>query len=322
MKTTDLSHLSALAGRLDMISEASELLRGSKNIELPGIREETEQKNGITVHTVTVLNDETGRCIGKRKGHYVTFQLPPAADREVMADAAELAGAELRRMLPDLTDRLLLVAGLGNRNATADSLGPRTVEHTYPTRPLFRSNPPEGLNRVSAVTPGVMAMSGMESAEFLRGLCHELHPAALVVIDSLAAASITRVGTTIQMTDSGISPGGGIGNRRAAIDRSVCGCPVIAIGVPTVVDTAAIINETVASVRSFWQEKGIAMPLLDDASCEFTERRLLDIFQGRLMVTPQDIDDLIREDAELLAAAIAIAAHPGANRDNYEDFIR
>ncbi len=323
MTEKDLYGLTALAGRLDLATEASSLLRGDRDVELPGIREEKTTKNQVVIHRVEVFNEEGSRLLQKAMGNYLTFELPDMENEEIIADIAEAVSGELKTMLPDLQDKLLLVVGLGNREAVPDALGPRTVEHTYPTRILFQAKePPTDLAAVCTVTPGVMAASGLESAQIIQGMCRQFQPAAVIIVDSLASASVTRVGRTIQMSDSGINPGRGVGNPRAGIDAALCGCPVIALGIPTVVDTAAIINETIGTLRSFWQEKGVAVPLLDDESCEYSERKLLEMFHGRLLVTPQDIDDLIRRDAMLLAATIAMAVHPGANRNNFHDFIQ
>jgi spore protease len=238
--------------------------------------------------------------------------------------AAVLAG-ELDAMLPKPNTGTLLVVGLGNNDAIPDALGPRTVELTYATRHMFRTaeEAPEGLGNVCTISPGVLGMSGIETAEIISGVVSRLQPTAILVVDSLAAASIKRVGTTIQLADSGISPGSGIGNRCAAIDRDSMGCPVVALGVPTVVDTATIIGEAQSALAAYWRQRNIIIPDGDeDGASAYTESAMLNAFDGRLMVTPKDIDSLIADMAEIIAAAIAIMAHPSANGENYHNYIR
>ena len=315
-----------LAGGLDLAVEANELLRGSANQELPGVAEEVRQSCGVIIHIITVLNEQGEAALGRPRGRYITLDIPPAESEETIAGIAAVTAEQLGSLLPSpiSLNRPLLVVGLGNDHAIADALGPRVIALTYATRHIFRQGQkPAGLAPLSAIAPGVLGNSGIETAEIIMGICEHIHPAALIVVDSLAAASVTRVGTTIQIADTGIKPGSGIGNRRSGIDAAMAGCPVIAIGVPTVVDTASIICETVKSLDDYWQGKAQLFPTkIDEGACRFAEKQLLERFRGQLMVTPKDIDELIAADAEIIAAAIAIAVHPGADTNNYLDFIR
>lgn len=313
-----------LAQRLDLAVEATAALRGDADIEIDGISEQVRHKHGVCVHTVEVLNRRGADQINKAIGRYITCDLPKITDDNVLGRVAAVLAEELCSLLPPLSSGTLLVVGLGNHDAIPDALGPRTVELTYATRHLFVEPPyPEGLSNVCAFSPGVLGKSGIETAEIIGGVAGRLKPAAMLVVDALAAASIKRVGTTIQLADSGISPGSGIGNRRSAIDRESMGCPVIALGVPTVVDTAAIIGEAQSALAGFWRKQKIDIPPdFDCDACQFTERTLLDAFDGQLMVTPKDIDILIADMAEIIAAAIAIAVHPPATARNYHNYIR
>lgn len=317
-------HLPQLAQRLDLAKEATEILRGSANIEISGIAEEVQTLDGITVHTVTVLNDQGSQAIQKPCGKYLTLEMPPLENTAEIGNAANIIAQQLTQLLPKLEDQTLLVVGLGNHDAVPDSLGPAVVAKTYATRHIFVADQePAGIARICSLAPGVLGISGIETAEIIKGVADRLHPAAMIVVDALAAASIRRVGNTIQITDSGISPGSGIGKGRARLDAESLGCPVIAIGVPTVVDTAAIIHETMAAISCYWQTQGQAVPPeLTDAAYTHAETSLLEIFRGRLMVTPKDIDELIADMAELISAAIAIAIHPACDNENYLDFIR
>ena len=316
-----LPGMSSIAARLDMAVEAAEVLRGEADVEIAGVRETVRQEKNITVHVVKVLNEQGASRMGRPKGTYVTCDVPMPHDERTIAAAAGVIGGELAALLPPLAGETLLVVGLGNREAVPDSLGARVAELTFATRHLFTKEEIQGLNRVCVVAPGVTGLTGLDAAESVAALARQIHPVAVVLVDALAAASISRVGGSIQMSDTGIRPGGGVGNQRPAINAQTCGCPVVAIGVPTVVDTAAIISGTLDALGEFWQGRGLCLPALTDEACAFAEERLLQVFGGRLMVTPKDIDQLIAVDAELLAAAIAIAVHPAAGMDNYHDFI-
>lgn len=315
------SRLSRLARRLDLAKEATELLRGEANIEISGVSEQVREQEGVTIHTVNILNRQGAAQLGRPPGRYITVTLPAEPSSAGQGALAALVAEQLTLLLPPLAGQTLLMAGLGNHAAAADSLGPRAAQKLWATRQLFAErNDTAGLGRLAALCPGVQGESGLEAAELLAAVCGRLRPAALLVVDALAAADMRRVGLTIQLADTGISPGSGVGNRRAGIDQAGMGCPVVAMGVPTVVDSAAIIRET---VRCMDRYRGLPENTdFDDNACDFCEKSLLSQFNGRLMVTPKDIDQLVADMAELLAAAIAIAVHPAANSENYADFIK
>lgn len=317
--------LTDLASRLDMAVEANALLRGQANQEVEGVAEEVREENGVTIHIITVLNEKGAARLNRQPGRYITMDIPLVDDEDSIGEIAQVVSEQLKDLIQVTPSEAhpLLIVGLGNNNAIPDALGPRVVDMSYATRHLFRQHHLEGYTPVCAVAPGVLENSGIETAEIIDGICEHIHPSALIVVDSLAAASISRVGTTIQVCETGIRPGSGLGKRRSGIDSNMAGCPVIAIGVPTVVDTAAIIAETLTSLGQYWQGRAmIVPPQLDDAAYSYAEKQLLERFRGRLVVTPKDIDELIARDAEIIAAAIAMMAHPAAGKDNYHDFLR
>lgn len=313
-----------LAGRLDLASEATALLRGAANIEIAGISEEVEHRDQATIHSICVLNEQGSRAINKPLGHYITIELPPLNNSDAFADTAALVAEKLKQLLPPLDNGLLLIVGLGNNCTIADALGPRVIERSYATRQLFSTDQqPEGLGRVCLNAPGVEGTSGIASSDLICSLCQRLQPDAVIAVDSLAASSIRRVGTTIQISDSGIRPGSGVGQKLALLNAECLGCPVAAIGVPTIVNGAAIISETLAALAENWSQRSLILPPeLDDQAREYAEKRLLSVFKGQLMVTPKDIDELIENQAEIIAAACAIYAHPGCSADNYHNFLR
>ncbi|MBQ6808954.1 MAG: GPR endopeptidase [Firmicutes bacterium] len=315
--------MQAIAARLDMAAEAAEVLRGEANVEIAGVRETVREKKGVRVHVIQVLNQKAAARMGKPQGTYVTCQIPMIQDEKSIAAAAAVIGEELAALLPPLAGKTLLVAGLGNREAIPDALGPRVAELSFATRHLFEGGEDvAGLNRVCVLCPGVTGMTGLDAAESISALARQIQPAAVLLVDALAAASVSRVGVSVQLADTGLCPGGGVGNERPVINQESCGCPVISIGIPTVVDTAAIIDGTLQALGGFWKGRGLCLPALSDEACRYAEEELLRVFGGRLMVTPKDIDQMIADDAEILAAAIAIAVHPAAGMDNYHDFIR
>lgn len=317
-------NLPGLASRLDLACEATALLRGATNVEIAGISEEVRQENSATVHTITVLNEQGSLAINKPCGRYITIDTPILDNSTAFTDTVKLLAQEISRLLPPLQDGTLLLAGLGNNCAVADSLGPHVISLSYATRQLFSAREqPSGLSKVCLIAPGVQGSSGIATLDLLRSVCREIQPTAVIVIDSLAAASIRRVGTTIQLNDSGIIPGSGVGRQVCPINDETLGCHMIALGVPTVVDSAAIINETMRALADNWRQRAMVLPPdLDDTACEYVEKQLLSVFRGQLMVTPGDIDERIENQSEIIAAACAIYAHPDCTVKNYNDFIR
>ncbi len=239
--------------------------------------EQNSRKIGhLTLHTTRILTPAGEAAIGKPRGRYVTAVLPALTDHEGdFAAYAAAIGGELAGMLPP--EGTVLVVGLGNRAVTPDALGPATADLVLATRHIggefARTAGLTDLRPTAVIAPGVLGQTGTESSEAVRGVCREIHPAAVIVVDALAAGSVERLGRTVQMTDSGISPGSGVGNNRRPLNREVLGVPVIGLGVPTVTDV-----------------------LLDGTT--------------PMMVTPREVDIMISRAARLLAMSIHAALHP------------
>lgn len=312
------------AARLDLACEATAALRGQADVEIPGVQEDVSQAGAVRRHLITILNKEGSRRLNRPIGKYLTLELPPVEDSQTLAEIASVLSDSLAELLPPLNDGCLLLVGLGNDHAAPDALGPAVVAKSYATRHIFTAQTePEGLAKVAAIAPGVLGNSGLETAQLIQGICQWLRPAAVLAVDALAAGSISRVGVTIQLTDSGICPGSGVGNSRPRLTAETLGCPVVALGIPTVIDTAAIISETLSALAEHWQHSAqILPPDLDDASCDYAEQKLLQTFHGNLMVTPKDIDQLIENMAQIVAAGLAMHVHPACTIDNYHDYIR
>ena len=221
--------------KIDLALEAREWAAGAE--DPPGVRWAEETLRGLTLTRVTVESRAGERALGKPRGTYLTLTLPDLpGDRASLLDAAEAVAVLIRELVP--AEGPVLAAGLGNRRVTPDALGPRTAENLLVTRHLGSVLP--GLRPVAALAPGVMGTTGMESGELVAAAAARLRPAGIVAVDALAARRQERVCRTIQISDAGIVPGSGVGNARMALTRATLGVPVIAVGVPTVVDAATL----------------------------------------------------------------------------------
>lgn len=290
--------------RSDLIIEASALEAGtvSQKEQVPGspveisgvaVKETWNQERSIKVTVVQVRNEEGARAMGRPAGTYITIEIPDLlSEEELLKETAE---QEVKKQLSELIKGKktghILVVGLGNREVTADAVGPLTVDQLLVTRHLFQE-PAVGAavkkkyRKVSAIVPGVMAQTGMETMELIRGIVEETEPDMVVVVDALAARSPKRLNTTIQMTDTGISPGAGVGNNRKELNEKSLGCPVIAIGVPTVLDAVTIAREEVAEeVKHLF-----VMPRNIDSSVEYVSELVAGGINGIIRVEEQQAE--------------------------------
>ena len=236
------------------------------------------------------LTPERAAEIGKSAGRYITAILPPLTDDEKdLEKKARVLGEYLRSLLPQ--NGSVLVVGLGNEAITPDALGPRTVSMVLATRHIqgefARSVGLDDLRPTAVLKSNVLGNTGMESGEIVQGVCHILKPAAVIAVDALVARSVERLGCTVQLSDTGISPGSGVGNNRKALNREELGVPVIGVGVPTVVDAGTLVQD------------------LTGASSESVSPR-----GAQMMVTPREIDLMIARASQLIAMTIHAALQP------------
>ena len=212
------------------------------------INKKPKEKDGIKI-TEIKLKEEEAKKIGKKKGNYITIEFDDITDYENKEKIKTIFIEELKKILKKSKikkDDLCLIIGLGNEKSTPDSLGPLTIEKTLVTNHLYLyGNLQEGFRRVCALSPGVMGETGIETSDLIKQITETVKPNFIIVIDALAASSVERVNKTIQISDSGINPGSGVGNKRKEISKDILNIPVIAIGVPTVVDAASIVNDTI-----------------------------------------------------------------------------
>lgn len=281
----------------------------SDQIEIPGVvvEETYDDMCEVRVTTVRIETENGAAVMGKPVGNYITLEAPKMAEadesyhREISGKLMEV----LEGCLPEKEDgQSILIIGLGNRNVTPDALGPLVVEHLDITRHLVKEYGKYALdgeaNRlVSAVVPGVMGQTGMETVEIVRGIVEETEPDFVIAIDALAARSVRRLNRTIQIADTGIAPGSGVGNHRNAITEETVGVPVIAIGVPTVVDAATIVGDSIEEYVAKCRDEGMRE----------NKEHLIPPYLYGMFVTPKDIDETMERTSYTISEALnALAA--------------
>lgn len=304
---------------LDMAVEATAALRGAADREIPGVSEEVLNDDELTVHIVKILNEEGARLMGRRIGSYITVDLPPLSQRA--NDLKRLSGVVARHLQPLLPDGPLLLVGLGNSRATPDALGPQVAALTCATRhlmPQFRADGITALRSLAVLTPGVMGNTGISTPELVEAAVRKLRPGGVIVVDALAAGALSRVGSSIQIADTGLRPGAGVGSRLPEISAETLGVPVIAIGVPTVIDTLAILREALEAYREQHEQP---LPEPDEPTLRYIAAQLQS-GENRLLMTPKDVDKLVADCAHIVAAAIARAVHPGVNKRNFYAYLQ
>lgn len=276
------------------------------DVELSGVvlSEKQIEEAGIRVSTVEITDDKGAQQMGKPKGMYITIEAKEYLDSSQRQE--DILIQELAKQIQELCEnnchgKRVLVAGLGNREVTADSIGPKVVEKLFVTRHLVKEfgrdfQKKHGFETVSAIAPGVMAQTGMETFEILSGIIRETEVEQLILIDALAARSTTRLNTTIQLTDTGICPGAGVGNQRKALNEETLGVKILAIGVPTVVDAATIVQDTMDSVLA---GQGFSEEELTGLHREIRQESTKNMF-----VTPKNIDESIDRMSNILADAL------------------
>ena len=301
--------------RTDLALEAREYVEDA-NGELRGvIVDEYEKKDiGVSVTKVQITTKNSAKLLGKPKGTYITLEVPGLCECGENGDvsenhekiAAEIS-EHIRVLLPDNKENIqVLVVGLGNRDVTADALGPAVAEHLYITRHMLQEFGTLGLKKkqgiiTSCIVPGVMAKTGMETAEIVKGVVKETKPDAVIVVDALASRSTKRLNRTIQISNTGIHPGSGVGNHRNAIDEETLGIPVIAMGVPTVVDAATIVADALEKMHKELNETAFLQ-----AKDSMALNRLYNMY-----VTTKDIDSTIKRVSFTLAEALNMTFEQG-----------
>lgn len=298
--------MSGFQVRTDLALEARESISEADG-ELRGVNVEEyyREKEDVRVTKVTIDTKNGAKAMGKPMGIYVTMEAPAMADsdedyhREISRCLAE----ELLKLMPEEQEQNVMVVGLGNREVTADALGPQTVDNLFITRHIVREYGKAAYNcskmsLLSALEPGVMARTGMETAEIVKGVVGETRPDVLIVVDALAARSTKRLNRTIQITNTGIQPGSGVGNHRDALTRESLGIPVIAIGIPTVVDSATIVMDAMEKLLE--EENTDITRFLNRQTPPFPEL-------NNMYMTGKDIDAVVKRISFTVSEGINMA---------------
>lgn len=282
-----------MAFRTDLAVEAIENHKTAA--ALPHVRQSDRTLEGFAVYEVRILSEDAAREIGKPQGRYLTLELDALIRREEDAfpRACKALSTLLRELLPHPNDGPVLIAGLGNRMITPDAIGPQTADHVIATRHLVAQSPAifADWRPVSALVPGVLGQTGVETGEVICGVLDRVRPAAVIAVDALAAGRLSRLLRTVQLADTGITPGSGVGNARAALNKETLGVPVIAVGVPTVVDGATLAHEISSQ--------------LGQPACE-----ALDDLSQPVMITTRDIDREVADISRMIGYAVNMALHP------------
>ena len=294
----------------DLALESREL-----NPDIQGVTEDSEQAGRVGITRIEVTTSEAAQKLQKCMGKYITLDAPELSSRPL--DLFEEMTHTFAKELMQFTDRLsdnatILVVGLGNRYITPDSLGPRVAEQVYVTRQITTYLPDaidHPVRAVCAVCPGVMGVTGVETLEIVKGVVRSIQPDLVIAIDSLASRRADRISTTLQLTDTGINPGSGIGNTRAGINSEVLGVPVLAVGVPLVVFASTIAKDTISMIA-------------DETGLHKDEEKLLNLAEkvineniGPMIVTPKDIDSIVQDMEKIIADGMNLAFF----KDNYNE---
>ncbi|AEV69105.1 GPR endopeptidase [Acetivibrio clariflavus] len=327
--------------RTDLALEATEFVREQEQTKrdtapqnLPGVDIENAGTQDIKITRVRVTSPTGEAAIGKPMGNYITLEVPRLKenDQVLYEETCKALAQELVKILKLKENSTILVVGLGNWNVTPDSLGPKVTDHLMVTRHLLEYVPEQvdkGVRPVCAVAPGVLGITGIETGEIVKGIVDRIKPDVVIAIDALASRKMERVNTTIQIADTGISPGSGVGNKRMEISVNTLGVPVIAIGVPTVVDAATMANDTIDLViDSLLNEAKEDKQFYDmlkniDRNEKYQLiQEVLEPYVGNLIVTPKEIDDVVDRIAKVIANGLNIALHQGITLNDVNRYIQ
>ncbi len=325
--------------RCDLAIEAKEMITElqGQDYKIPGVSVDTESVHSyIHITRVHVESEEGQKELGKEPGHYVTVEMPARfyGQQKIYEEMCKVCAEELSHLtekhLKSEQDSVLVI-GLGNWNITADALGPRVINSLMITRHLKEYIPEEideGIRPVCGISPGVLGLTGIETGEVVRGLVERVRPGLVIAIDALCSRKVERINTTIQFSDTGITPGEGVGNKRQSINRENLGIPVIAIGVPTVVDAATIagdsINWVIRRLKNEMQSEQPLYRFLNDLEGEdkygLIRESIAPAF-GNFIVAPKEVDSVIEDISKVIANGINIALHKGITLSDIDRYV-
>ena len=303
--------------RTDLALERREIFKKANKIEdeINGIRtEEEKDSSGIVITRVQILNEEGEKALGKPAGNYITIDIKNIKniDEDGIQNSSDILSRELKKLIDEKIGKSddILIVGLGNEYVTPDSLGPKAINEIDITRHILNYMPEvleEGTRPVSAISPGVLGTTGIETLEILKGIVDNIKPKLIIVIDALASRSIERISSTIQLADTGIVPGAGVGNTRKEISINTLGIPVIAIGIPTVVESAVLVNDCLNLFIEKLQQEAKSNEYLNKLKEEDNYETIKEALvpnDYNMIVTPKEIDELIENMKNVVARGI------------------
>ena len=313
-----------ISRRTDLALEAREIYQeGQDSSDIPGVKIETKELDNCIVTKVEIIDEQGSQIMNKEIGKYITLEsnLMKFDDDESREEMIEYLKDELVDILGNDKTKKTLVIGLGNWNITSDALGPKSVSKTLITRHIFKNynkDYDDDFTEVSGLSPGVMGLTGIETSEVVKSLVETVKPDRVIAIDALASRKMERVNTTIQISTAGIAPGGGVGNKRKALNKEYLGVDVIAIGVPTVVDAATltidVLDTAIDNLMDQSKENesfyNMLKKLREDEKYSLIKESL-DPYDKNLIVTPKDIDDTIENLSIIISEGLNRSLHPG-----------
>ena len=302
--------------RTDMAVEINDMYK-KQNGQIDGVEVQNEEKENIKITRVKITNEEGEKALNKPKGNYITLDIKniKTIDNEQIEKISDNLAEELRNIIKEhISDTEdILIVGLGNLYVTPDALGPKVVPEIEITRHILEYMPkamPEDTRPVSAISPGVLGTTGIETMEILKGIVENVKPKMLIVIDALASRSIERISSSIQIADTGIVPGAGVNNTRKEISQKTLGIPVIALGIPTVVDLASITNDCIDLFIENLQQKAMSNDYLNKLREQDNYEEIKEALVPKdynMIVTPKEIDKLIENMSKIVATGINMA---------------
>ena len=309
----------------DLALEAHSLALERTGGEIPGVSLNEENSDNAKISRIEVMDDKGAQAIGKPPGIYITIESPglKGHNRQVHDELTAVLGNELAHLL-DFSQKepVVFVVGLGNWNATPDALGPQIMNHLMVTRHLYSQSPPEvrqGMCSVCALSPGVLGLTGIETAEIIKGVVDKVQPDLILAVDALAARSTDRLGQTIQLSNTGIYPGSGIGKNRLGINQKTMQIPVIALGVPTVVGAGTIVRDALFSLMEgnlFSKTQQERFRHLPEDELDRNIQQNLNETLNNMIVSPKGVDELIKDISRIIAGGINVALHPDITPEN------
>lgn len=318
-----------VAIRTDLAIEAREMMTQRVTHEISGVDVVTSKDDDVLITRVHIANETAERALGKPIGKYITIEAQGLKynDKPLHAKIMDLLATELSELAGLGKTSTILAVGLGNRNITPDALGPKAVEKLVVTRHLKEMLPKElkeGVRSVCAIEPGVLGITGMETAEIIQGIAAKIKPDMVIAIDALAAAASHRINTTIQLADTGIHPGSGVDNKRFGLNKATLGVPVIAIGVPTVIHASTIAMDTILTLKEHasFARYFKSMAALSEREQKMILHQILPDSLGNLMVTPKEVDQLIADLSSVIAGGINQALHPNIDYQNIHLYLQ